>query len=93
MTPTTTIPSPQWQSAEWFGNPALGMDAAVKKFVNPYNGRRVSVWVYGTSEFHFCVSAGANSEWSYTGFCKDVVSIEEAREYVDRLYSEGRLFR
>lgn len=43
------------------------------------------MWVFGngTEEFYFCVSAGASSDYSYTGLCVDCYTLESAQAYVD----------
>lgn len=80
---------------EWHGNPELGLDSYKKMFVNPFTKRKVPVFVYGKgNDVHFVVSAGANSEYSYSGgFYPDKPDFDEAMSRVDKLYDIGRLFK
>lgn len=77
---------------EWHGNPSLGLESYKKIFVNPNNRRKVPVYVFGKDkEWHFVVSAGANSEYSYTGGFPEEIrtseNIEDKLNYVDKLYN------
>lgn len=88
---------PTWTSKLWYGNPLLNLQCNVKTFANPYNNRKVNVWIHGgTNEYpgySFTVSAGANSEYSYTGFCVNCNTISEACNYVDSLSQNKKLFK
>ena len=92
-----TIPECQtWTQRIWAGNPELNLEAVVKTFKNPLNGHKVQVWVFGKpNEYKFCVAAGANSEYSYTGsfFPKNSKTIEEYCKLVDDHYNNGKLFK
>lgn len=83
--------SQQWvKQSEWHGNPLLGLESWMKKFKNPYNGRWVPVYIFGvpdSGDFTFCVSAGANSDYSYSGcFYPEKLSAEEAMARLDVKY-------
>lgn len=90
----------QWIRAEWFGNPSLQMESAYKVFSNPFNGRGTKVWVFGNgnedcykNKFDFCVNAGSGSDYSYTGYCVDCKTFEQAMEYVEQYHKNKKLFR
>ena len=87
----------EWTQREWAGNPSLNLEARVKTFKNPFmNNRRVQVWVFGKpNDFHFCVAAGAHSEYSYSGsfFPKNASTIEEYCLMVDNHHKEKKLFK
>jgi hypothetical protein len=80
---------------EWHGNPALGLESWHCRFANPLdNNRRVPVYVWGKGKkWHFTVSAGANSDFSYTGSsprpCKNA---QEMMKHVEERYAAGKLF-
>ena len=81
---------------EWHGNPELNLDSWHKFFNNPLdNNRKVKVFVFGKDKsWKFCVSAGKNSDFSYTGSCAGTCdSREQMMKYVDLQYSIGKLFR
>ena len=80
---------------EWHGNPDLGYDSYKKTFVNPHNHRKTPVFVFGEpGDILYVVSAGAHSDFSYTGgFYPETPTFEEAMEKVDDLYEKGKLFK
>ncbi|MFA5365780.1 MAG: hypothetical protein WC325_11425 [Candidatus Bathyarchaeia archaeon] len=97
-----------WQKQpEWHGNPELGLESYKKVFKNPRNGRMVPVYIFGkdgkidtgsgiqsNNYWSFCVSAGPNSDYSYTGgFPDGVVSQQDRQTYVNALYENNRLFK
>lgn len=81
---------------EWHGNPSLNYESWMKTFRNPYTGRKVPVYVFGkpsSLKLHYCVSAGANSEYSYSGcFYPEQLTFQETMNRVDQLYQQGKLF-
>lgn len=87
-----------WTQQTWPGNPSMNLKAACKIFANPFNGRKVPVWVWGggidKNNYSYTVSAGANSDFSYTGgwFPDVVTDIETAQQRVDELYNTKKLF-
>ena len=90
------IPTDWVKQPEWHGNPELGLDSYLKRFPNPHNNnRRVPVYVFGIgNKWSFVVSAGANSDFSYSGCCKvGPRSAVETMKYVDSLAQEGKLFK
>lgn len=83
------------------GNPSLGLDSYLKKFKNPHNNRNVPVYIFGTdsenseykNDWNFSVSAGPNSEFSYTGgFPLEINTLEKRIRHIEDLYSNGKLF-
>jgi hypothetical protein len=82
------------QDAEWWGNPSLGLQSHTKRFANYHqNNRMVPVTIFGNpGDWSFCVNAGADSDFSYTGSCLDCQTIEEAKAYVDDCYTRRSLF-
>jgi len=80
------------QDTEWEGNPSLGLLSFTKKFFNPFNNnRKVPVTVFGKEgSWSFCVNAGANSDFSYTGYCVGCITAKEAMRFVD---NKPNLFR
>jgi hypothetical protein len=85
-----------WErQAEWHGNPSLELDSYKKTFVNPHNGRKTAVFVWGKDmDCLFTVSAGASSEYSYTGgFYPVKLTLSEAMENVDKLAATNKLFK
>jgi hypothetical protein len=98
-----------WEKQDnWQGNPSLGYDSFMKNFKFE-NHKPIPVYVFGCSEpinqkdaegyewithgFNFCVSAGANSDLSYSGGFPDEIKydIQKCLDYVDKLYAEKRL--
>lgn len=62
------LPKGWVKQKEWWGNPSLGLDSYMKEFTIPSIGRKVPVYVFGKfPHIHYCVHAGANSEYSYSG--------------------------
>lgn len=96
MKPIPTTNSENWTAQIWPGNPALNLVCSCKIFVNPFNGRKTPVWLFGGTKeypgFNFTVSAGANSDFSYTGRV-DSHELHKAEIEVDDLYSTKKLFR
>ena len=97
-----------WEKQEnWKYNPSLGFDAYMKKF--KYYDRTIPVYIFGCSEpinqkdtegyewvthgFNYCVSAGADSELSYSGGFPNEIKydIQKCLEYVDMLDTEKKL--
>lgn len=81
---------------EWYGNRELGYESYRKFFSMPRTGRKIPVFIYGTEKkgWNYVVSAGANSDSSYSGgFPEELrhASIEKAKEYVDKLYDDDKL--
>lgn len=84
-----------WTQREWPGNPELEFDARVKTFKNPLCGRNTQVWVFGKpNKYTFCVAAGANSSYSYSGsfYPVNTATIEEYCKLVDQRYNSKKLF-
>lgn len=81
--------------AVWTGNTELGIVAKNVLTSNPFNGKKVTIWVWGIAgkEIKFTVSAGANSDYSYTGLCVDCYDLESACEYVNNLHATKKLIR
>ena len=76
----------EWVNSIWPGNPDLNYEAALKHFTNPYNRVKTPIWVWGNKEgFNYTVAAGANSDYSYTGFCVGCVTLEQAKQYINDL--------
>lgn len=96
MKPTKETNDKTWTDQEWPGNPELKLAASCKLFKNPFNGKMIPVWVFGGNTgylFSFCVSAGAYSDYSYTGgFYPQVVSdMSIAKNLVDNKALYGKL--
>ncbi len=95
MKPTKETNLHNWTPQIWPGNPALNLVCSCKLFINPYTGKKVPVYVFGGTKeyqgFNFTVSAGANSDFSYTGRAEgDEIHI--AQQYVDTLANNSKLF-
>lgn len=77
------------QDKEWKGNPALGMKSFHKKMRTEYRTRKVPVYVYGGGIAphdgwgNYCVSAGADSELSHSGFIPDCKTAEDVMRGID----------
>jgi len=91
MTNNHSVNSTWTQDKEWAGNPTLQLLSYTKLFRNPHrNNRLTPVTVFGKAEkWDFCVDDGPNGDFSYTGFCVDCKTPEEAMSYVDKY---GKLF-
>lgn len=92
----TTPVCPEWTKREWPGNPSLNLDARVKTFTNSRNGWKTQVWVFGKpNDYHFCVAAGASSDYSYSGsfYPINTNTIEEYCELVDKHHENKKLFK
>lgn len=87
--------SKTWTRQVWPGNPSLNLIASCKIFVNPFNRKKTPIWIFGgTKEYHgfnFCVSAGADSNWSYTGRV-EAYEIERAEQEIDSKYQSKSIF-
>lgn len=84
-----------WLTQIWPGNPALNLLCSAKYFINPFNGRQVPIFIFGTGNegnFNYCVSAGANSDYSYTGLVY-ANTLEQAQIEVDKLNTNKKLFK
>lgn len=80
---------------EWHGNPALSYESWKKTFVNPHTGRKVPVYVFGKPDGipDYCVSAGHDSDFSYTGsFYPERPDFPEAMRRINQQYEAGQLF-
>jgi hypothetical protein len=97
MTPIEGTNITEWLIQVWPGNPDLGLKCSAKYFTNPHTGRKVPVFVHGgiseRPSFYFTVSAGANSNYSYSGLCKDVDNIKDAQAFIDQSYTANTLFK
>jgi hypothetical protein len=80
---------------EWHGNPSLGYDCYMKMFNNSFGCRKIPVYVWGLyPDIYFTVSAGANSELSYTGcFYPLKPDFQEFMEMVDQKHKNKKLIR
>lgn len=91
---------------EWFGNTKLGLDSYMKHFTR--HTSKIPVYIFGCSEpikqtydnfewtthgFGYCVSAGANSQYSYSdAFPTDVkYDVQKCMDYLDELDRQGKL--
>ena len=83
----------EWEKqSEWHGNPSLGFDSYRKYFANPFNRKKVPVFIFGKDKkWSFVVSAGAGSDYSYTGGFSESPTIKQAMAIVDALYENNRL--
>lgn len=56
---------------------------------------RIPVYIFGSPnslELNFCVSAGANSEYSYSGcFYPEKLTLEESMNRLDDMHRRGKL--
>jgi len=89
-------PLSDWEKQkEWYGNTKLGFESYKKEFQNPHTGRMVPVFVFGKlGEIgSFCVSAGANSEFSYSGFVPGSETLKDVMIYVNFISSCRKLFK
>lgn len=95
MKPIEGTNTENWLAQVWPGNPALNLLCSARYFVNPFNGRQVPVFIFGTGKdghFNYCVSAGANSCYSYTGMVYSN-TLEQAQIEVVNLYGNKKLFK
>jgi len=97
MKPTKETNKEFWTAQVWPGNPALNLVCSAKIFVNPFNARNTPIFIYGGTKerptFSFCVSAGAKSDYSYTGgIPSEIYEIDKAELFVDDLYKRGKIF-
>jgi hypothetical protein len=95
MKPTSATNLISWLTQEWPGNPALKLLCCAKYFINPFNGKQVPVFIFGTGKdghFNYCVSAGASSDYSYTGLVY-ADTLEQAQSEVDKIYTDKKLFK
>lgn len=82
MKPTPETNTEEWTKQEWPGNPSLNLECSCKLF-NFH--KKVPVFVWGKETFHYTVSAGANSDYSHTGFCVNCNTLDSATAYVDTI--------
>lgn len=83
-----------WTDVEWFGNPDLNLDAKIKTFQNPFNGRNTPVWVFGSEkDFSYVVNAGKSSDYSYTGYIPKGLDLDQACAYVDEQHKAKKIFK
>lgn len=78
---------------EWYGNPSLGHESYMKIF--SYSYRKIPVYVHGLyPNISFTVSAGATSEFSYTGcFFPLKPDFQEFMKMVDKKHKDKKLIR
>jgi hypothetical protein len=106
-----TVINTEWVKQDnWHGNPAIGLVSYMKHFRNNFTNRNVPIFIYGCAEpitykndmcdsvyhgFNFIVSAGAYSEYSYSGGFPENIryDIEKCKEYIDTLYNTGKLIK
>lgn len=76
-----------WEKQDnWHGNPELGYDCYMKHFKYCYYGPFIPVYVFGIEGEkvgNFVVSAGNNSDYSYSGYCPDCNTLEEVMNQID----------
>ncbi len=85
-----------WTKREWPGNRAMNLDARVKTFKGKGNKSHVKtqVWVFGKDgSYTFCVAAGANSQYAYSGTVvyDKPITIEEYCKLVDKRHEIDKL--
>lgn len=94
MKPISETNKETWTAQTWPGNPELNLLASCKYFSH-YNSK-IPVWVFGGTAdyptFSFCVSAGANSSFSYSG-TTGKTDIKEAEIFVDELNKAHKLIK
>lgn len=93
MKPAPETNTATWINHQWQGSPTITTCAA-KYFINPHTNRKVPVFVWhdGITRCMYTVSAGSNSEYSYTGSL-DTHDFEKAKEMVDAIYKDKKLFK
>ena len=86
------LPEGWTKQKEWHGNRSLGYDSYMKKFAGP-GGRKIPVYVFGKDGNwgHFTVSAGANSDYSYTGMIPNSNSYMDVINGVEQKARAGKL--
>lgn len=62
-------------------------------YKNLFNGRDTIVELWNNPFGQFTVRAGANSEFSYTGFIPNVTEWLEFRNAIAEKYKSGKLFK
>lgn len=82
----------------WPGNPSLNLVCSCKLFRNPFTGKKTPVFIYGGTKEHrsfsYFVSAGANSDYSYSGgIPNDIYELHKAEAHVNMLAETHQLFR
>lgn len=91
---TETITTEWVKQANWHGNPELGYDSYMKMFPTP-SGRKVPVYLFGlpeSNELSYCVSAGANSDYSYSGcFYPEKLNWAESMNRIDEMSNNKKL--
>lgn len=95
MKPIKETNNKQWLPQVWPGNPELDLLCSAKYFTNPFGGKPIPVFVHGKDgRFNYTVSAGANSDFSYSGMCADnCTTLEAATDYIDQLNTQNKLIR
>lgn len=88
----------EWEKqSNWHGNPNLGFDCYMKMFKVVSSGRKVPVYLFGlpeSNELKFCVSAGADSDLSYSGcFFPKKLNWQQSMAEIDELSKIGKLIR
>ncbi len=89
------VPTGWIKDDEWHGNPALGYDSYHKKFRMTIYSRWIPIHIFG-KEGHwgkFCVSAGPNSDYSYSGFVPECTNFLDVMRGVERKNIEKTLIR
>jgi hypothetical protein len=62
-------------------------------YTNPFNRRKTIVELWNEPIGQFTIRAGADSEYSYSGFIEGVASMNEMKEAIQTRYATGKLFR
>lgn len=86
------LPEGWTKQKEWHGNPSLGYDSYMKKF-GSRGVKPIPVYVFGKDGNwgHFMVSAGANSDYSYTGMIPNSNSYMDVINGVEQKARAGKL--
>jgi hypothetical protein len=61
--------------------------------INPHNNKKTVVEIWANHIGQYTVRAGANSDFSYTGFMTECESIEQVEEKILHAHKEGRIFK
>lgn len=91
-----TVPVGEWvKQSQWHGNPELGYDCWMRYFIVRSSRRKVPIYVWGppdSLELHYTVSAGHDSDLSYTGcFYPQKLNWVETMQAIDERSKDGRL--
>jgi hypothetical protein len=62
-------------------------------YTNPFNRRKTIVELWNEPIGQFTVRAGADSDYSYTGFIENIVNMDKMKEAIQIHYATGKLFR